>query len=404
MTRPVDGIREFWERHARRDPLWAVLSDPTKKDRGWDLRQFLETGAREISLLMYQLDDLHIVVSRQKALDFGCGVGRLTLALADFFDEVTGVDVSPTMIRLADRLNREPERVRYVLNLREDLAVFGDEEFDVVYTDIVLQHLEPGIARGYLIEFLRILRPGGLLVFQLPSHLRPAHEEIPAVKPMPDEAYRASVIAEGIPARPVEPSTEIVVHATVTNVSRYDWQQEECGPIRLGNHWLDGHGRTMLVQDDGRASLPRFLRSGDACHLALPIMTPSRAGQYQCELDVVHEGISWFADKGSAPLRWAVSVIEDREHGSAERNPDSASGTSGGVPGVPGAANAVPLPNLYEDLPQESEDAGEFPMHGLHRDTVIELLKSRGGTLLHLENDERCGREWVGYRYFVRKL
>lgn len=61
-------------------------------------------------------------------------------------------------------------------------------------------------------------------------------------------------------------------------------------------------------------------------------------------------------------------------------------------------------PNLYEDLPEESEEAGEFPMHGLHRDTVIEVNESHGGNLLHLEIDERCGREWVGYRYVVRKL
>jgi hypothetical protein len=46
---------DFWERAARRDPLWAVLSDPSKRGRRWDLPAFFETGSREISLLLYQL-------------------------------------------------------------------------------------------------------------------------------------------------------------------------------------------------------------------------------------------------------------------------------------------------------------------------------------------------------------
>ncbi len=90
MTSPVDHTGNFWERQARRDPLWAILSDPTKKGRKWNLRQFLETGAREISLVMYLLGELRVVVSGRKALDFGCGVGRCTLALGDYFDERCG--------------------------------------------------------------------------------------------------------------------------------------------------------------------------------------------------------------------------------------------------------------------------------------------------------------------------
>src|SRR5512147_2288602 len=96
---------EFWEDAAQRDPLWAILSDPTKRGRQWDLGEFFETGRREISLLLYQLRQLGHPPSAGRALDFGCGVGRLTQALAATFAEVVGVDVSPTMIRLARELN-----------------------------------------------------------------------------------------------------------------------------------------------------------------------------------------------------------------------------------------------------------------------------------------------------------
>ena len=41
----------------------------------------------------------------------------------------------------------------------------------------------------------------------------------------------------------------------------------------------------------------------------------------------------------------------------------------------------------------------EFPMHGIERDDVVGMLTSRGLRLVDCEVDERCGREWVGYRY-----
>ncbi len=49
-----------------------------------------------------------------KALDFGCGVGRLTQALADYFNEVAGVDVSPTMVNKALEYNKKPTKFHFI--------------------------------------------------------------------------------------------------------------------------------------------------------------------------------------------------------------------------------------------------------------------------------------------------
>jgi hypothetical protein len=49
---------DFWEEAAQRDPLFAILSDPSRRGRRWDLESFFETGRREISLLLYQLQRL----------------------------------------------------------------------------------------------------------------------------------------------------------------------------------------------------------------------------------------------------------------------------------------------------------------------------------------------------------
>jgi ubiquinone/menaquinone biosynthesis C-methylase UbiE len=93
----------------------------------------------------------------------------LTQALARHFDEVCGVDISPSMIEAAQRYNRYGARCRYYLNAADHLGLFPDGEFDFIYTNIVLQHMAPRYAKNYIAEFIRVLRPGGLLIFQLPS-------------------------------------------------------------------------------------------------------------------------------------------------------------------------------------------------------------------------------------------
>jgi SAM-dependent methyltransferase len=164
----VDELRRTWERHGRNDPFWAVLTDPQKRHGGWSLEEFFATGQIEIAELMALLDRLH-VEARESALDFGCGIGRLAEALSEYYGVVVGVDISDEMVTRARELSRSEERVRYEANARADLATFGNDEFDLVHSSRVLQHVAPTLMRRYLNEFCRVLRPGGVLHFQLPT-------------------------------------------------------------------------------------------------------------------------------------------------------------------------------------------------------------------------------------------
>lgn len=112
---------------------------------------------------------IDVTLPRGRALDFGCGIGRVTSALADHFDEVVGVDVAPAMLDLARDMNAGRSRCRFVLNDRPDLGLFEDAAFDFVYSNLVLQHMRPKLAARYIREMLRVLRRGGLLVFQMPT-------------------------------------------------------------------------------------------------------------------------------------------------------------------------------------------------------------------------------------------
>src|ERR1700691_1964495 len=95
-------IQVNFEGFAQADPLWAICTDSQKRGRRWNREQFFATGELEISRVMQYVQAL--VLSPRKAdsaLDFGCGVGRLTGALSQYFDSCCGVDISPTMIQLA---------------------------------------------------------------------------------------------------------------------------------------------------------------------------------------------------------------------------------------------------------------------------------------------------------------
>ena len=179
----LDALQEDWDESGRDDPLWSVLSRSGKRGNRWDLEDFLQTGIDEIDALNKYLLGLGLQLPRAHALDFGCGPGRLSQALARHVTEVDGVDISPSMIALANRLNRFSERCRYHLNVADDLEIFENATFDLIYSNITLQHMLPVYARSYVREFARVLRPGGLAIFQIPAQqvgaLRRAKAAIP---------------------------------------------------------------------------------------------------------------------------------------------------------------------------------------------------------------------------------
>jgi SAM-dependent methyltransferase len=166
----LSGLRATWEHWGKADPLWAILSEHGKENNRWNLDQFLETGEAEISAMFLRLEQLGLSPPLHRALDFGCGVGRLSQALAGRFDHVDGVDISASMLEMAQRLNRFEQRCSYHHNAQSDLALFADSSFTFIYSNITLQHMPPSLALGYISEFMRILRNDCLAVFQLPSH------------------------------------------------------------------------------------------------------------------------------------------------------------------------------------------------------------------------------------------
>jgi SAM-dependent methyltransferase len=157
------SLREGWDQAARED---AILNICTSR-ADWTVESFFADGRSEVERVMDKLRD--VLPERERALDFGCGVGRLTQALGQHFRWVVGVDISSEMVNQARKLNSE-QGVSFAVTTQAGPSLsFGSRSFDLVYSTIVLQHMPHELQRGYVKEFVRVLKPEGVASIELPT-------------------------------------------------------------------------------------------------------------------------------------------------------------------------------------------------------------------------------------------
>src|SRR5689334_2315806 len=126
----LSGLRRHWDQYGKSDPLWAILTAPDKKGNRWSVEEFLQTGRDEVAGLIAYLDERGLTSRRQSALDFGCGAGRLTHALATYFEHVIGVDIAPSMIEVARRLHASLPGVEFRVNASDRLDSVASGSID----------------------------------------------------------------------------------------------------------------------------------------------------------------------------------------------------------------------------------------------------------------------------------
>jgi SAM-dependent methyltransferase len=371
--RDLESLQAVWDEHGRVDPMWAVLSDEGRRGGQWGLDDFFASGATLADHVLGVLADAGAVPTLGTCLDFGCGPGRVTQGLCRHFESVTGVDIAPSMIELAREHNRFGDRCEYHVNARPDLSAFADGTFDCVHSVIVLQHIDPPHALSYVREFVRVLAPGGVAVFQAPSHRR----EPVAAAPLGDGAFRARLEFAAPPPSEVAAGERFSVAVVVRNEGDAWWPAVVEGPgpfhVRVGNHWRTRRRGRVVVPDDGRTPLARDIPPGDEHVHSLVATAPARAGRYVLELDMVQERVAWFADRGSPTLRADVKV----------RRP------------APGP-EATPTTDAPPPPPP-------FAMHPLPRAEVLAAVAEAGAEVVAVRDDIFSGPDWISHTYVVRK-
>ena len=221
MRNDIEHLRRVWNELGADDPLWAILSHPEKRGGRWDEGEFFAVGEAEIAAIDVTCAALTRPRQRRLAVDFGCGVGRLTRALASRYAHVVGVDISPSMLEQARVLNGHVPNARFVENAQPHLGFLGDGSVDFIYSTITLHHIPPPLQRAYIAEFMRTLAPDGIAVFQIVSGYSRdwrglVYRLLPnlVLAPLRRRVHASAVVAD------LHPLPEQDVHAIVAAASR----------------------------------------------------------------------------------------------------------------------------------------------------------------------------------------
>ena len=161
VSRQTASMRSYWDERARLNAAFFV--DTSLDYDAPDMERFLATG-REIVRLAVDEAPVRPAETRT-AVEIGCGLGRVCLALGERFDHVIGYDIAPEMLVRARQL--VPGGVDLRVTDGASLPGLADDSVDLVVTFTVFQHIpDVDVIRRYVLEAGRVLRPGGVFAYQ----------------------------------------------------------------------------------------------------------------------------------------------------------------------------------------------------------------------------------------------
>lgn len=197
-----------WEAWGRDDPYFGVITDPrfrvgtmTEADR----HDFFASGERHARHVMASIRrHVDALFEPTSILDFGCGVGRVLIPFSRIAPDVTGLDVSPSMLAEARRNCDAHGASAVQLAISDDSLSGVPRQFDLVHSFIVLQHLPSERSRDVFAALLARIAPGGAGAIHL-SYSKRQYAGTHGLEPPPQPPPRRRGLAAILPPRPPEP-------------------------------------------------------------------------------------------------------------------------------------------------------------------------------------------------------
>lgn len=164
-------MRRDWDERARRNAFLYIAS--WRKD--WEEASFFESGEQDYLRLVHPiLEKLQFDPASKSMVELGCGAGRMTRSFAQRFQSVCAVDISAEMQSRAKAYLQSFLNIRWVLSNGETLSEIENASVDLVFSYLVLQHMPTkAVVYSSIREMMRILRPGGVFLFQFNGSDRP---------------------------------------------------------------------------------------------------------------------------------------------------------------------------------------------------------------------------------------
>jgi SAM-dependent methyltransferase len=167
-------IEETWTRLGNIRPHFSVatLREFLPENIDGSIDRFWASGYSEANLIAFVLSKCGFGdLAGKTCVEYGCGMGRVTIPFAERFAEIHAYDISPSLIALA----QQRAETMAAGNIRFHRCVGGLpdrlEGCDFFYSRVVFQHNPPPVIRELIELALRSLRPGGIALFGVPTFL-----------------------------------------------------------------------------------------------------------------------------------------------------------------------------------------------------------------------------------------
>jgi SAM-dependent methyltransferase len=167
-----------WNRLAQETPYWSVLRGcaKTRTISETDIEEFYRSGADEVETMQSYFRYAGCPLPSGICVDWGCGLGRVTIHLTKHFQRVVGVDISAAHLEMAQQyvngLDKETRNSITWCDLVHGQAKLADlsGQVDLIHSILTLQHMPPPLMIETLTTFTHLLKEGGFAFFQIPTH------------------------------------------------------------------------------------------------------------------------------------------------------------------------------------------------------------------------------------------
>lgn len=169
---PGNRMQKEWDQRSRENAYHYIASWQDQ----WDEEQFLLSGEQDVQKLVDPfLAAAGFLPGDKRVLEIGCGVGRMSFALAKRFAVVEALDISSEMVNRANSLKEHlgVKNVNFSVGSGRGLNQYSEESVDFAFSFVVFQHIpEVAIIESYIREMGRVLKRGGLFRFQVNGYFR----------------------------------------------------------------------------------------------------------------------------------------------------------------------------------------------------------------------------------------
>ena len=156
------GMRDWWNKEAASSAKTAIISNRADMTD----EAFFASGAAWLDEFAAFARLARIDLHGTMAVDFGCGMGRMTRALSTRYERVIGIDVSDEMVRLASEA-RSSDKTEFMQVLEAPWPI-GDRSAELAFSTIAIQHIPEPYNERAVDELFRI--SSKLVLFDAPSH------------------------------------------------------------------------------------------------------------------------------------------------------------------------------------------------------------------------------------------